>query len=41
VTEIYFAIIIGFILGILVGFLVRSESRQYQADFGGNKEAEH
>jgi Na+/H+-dicarboxylate symporter len=39
--EIYFAIIIGFILGILVGFLMRSESRQHQADFGGNEEAKH
>jgi hypothetical protein len=35
-TEIVFALIIGFILGLLVGFLMRSENRRYEADFGGH-----
>ncbi len=40
-TEVAFALIIGFILGLLVGFLMRSESRQYEADFGSHGDAEH
>jgi hypothetical protein len=32
--ELAFALIVGFILGLLVGYLVRSESRQFEADFG-------
>lgn len=40
-TEFAFALIIGFILGLLVGFLMRSENRQAEADFGGHKDVEH
>ncbi|MEJ2737723.1 MAG: hypothetical protein P8189_29905 [Anaerolineae bacterium] len=40
-TEVAFALIIGFILGLLVGFVMRSESRQYTADFGGHEDADH
>ena len=38
---VYFALIVVFILGILVGFLMRNENRQYEADFGAHQEAEH
>jgi NhaP-type Na+/H+ or K+/H+ antiporter len=41
VVEAAFALVIGFILGLLAGFLMRSESRQYDADFGGHGDAEH
>jgi Na+/H+-dicarboxylate symporter len=34
-----FALIIGFILGLLVGFLMRSEAREFEADFGGHGDA--
>ena len=40
-VEAAFALVIGFILGLLAGFLIRSESRQYDADFGGQGDAEH
>lgn len=40
-VEAAFALVIGFILGLLAGFLMRSESRQYDADFGGHGDAEH
>jgi NhaP-type Na+/H+ or K+/H+ antiporter len=40
-TEIAFALIIGFILGLLAGFLMRSESRQFEADFSGHEGADH
>ncbi len=40
-ADIAFALIVGFILGLLVGFLVRNESRQFEADFGGHEDAEH
>ena len=40
-TEVAFALIRGFILGLLVGFVMRSESRQYMADFGGHEDADH
>ncbi len=40
-TEIAFALIVGFTLGLLVGFLMRSETRQYEADFGGHRDAKH
>jgi hypothetical protein len=40
-TEIAFALIVGFVLGVLAGFLMRSESRQFEADFGGHEDAEH
>ncbi len=40
-TEIAFALIIGFILGLLVGFLMRSESRQFGADTGSHDDSEH
>jgi hypothetical protein len=39
--ELAFALIVGFILGLLVGYLMRSESRQFEADFGGQEDAEH
>jgi hypothetical protein len=39
--EVAFALIVGFILGLLVGYLMRSEARQFEADFGGHKDAEH
>jgi hypothetical protein len=35
------ALIVGFILGLLVGFLVRSESRQFEADFGDQPDTKH
>lgn len=38
-TEVAFALIIGFIFGLLVGYLVRNEARRYEADFGGRDEA--
>jgi len=31
-TEIVFALIVGFILGLLVGYLVRDESRRFETD---------
>jgi hypothetical protein len=40
-VEVAFALVIGFILGLLVGFLMRNESRQFEADFGGHEEAQH
>ena len=40
-TEVAFALIIGFILGLLAGFLMRSESRQFEADLSGHEDAEH
>jgi hypothetical protein len=40
-TEVAFALIIGFILGLLVGHLMRSESRQFEADFGGHEDTKH
>ena len=39
--EVAFALIIGFILGLLVDYLLRNESRRYEADFGGHKDAKH
>ena len=39
-TEIVFALLIGFILGLLVGFLMHNESRQFEADLGGHDTAE-
>lgn len=38
---VYFALIVVFILGMLAGFLMRNENRQYEADFGVHQEAEH
>jgi Na+/H+-dicarboxylate symporter len=40
-SGVVFALIIGFILGLLVGFVMRSESRQFKADFGGHEDADH
>ncbi len=40
-TEVVFALIIGFILGLLTGFLMRSENRKVEVDFGGHDDAEH
>jgi len=40
-TGVAFALVIGFILGLLVGFLMRSENRKVEADFGGHQDAEH
>ncbi len=40
-TGVAFALIIGFILGLLVGFVMRSESREFEADFGGHEDADH
>ena len=40
-TEVAFALIIGFILGLLVGYLLRDEARQFEADLGGHEEAKH
>ncbi len=39
--EVAFALIVGFILGLLVGYLLRNESRQFKADFGGHEEVKH
>ena len=39
-TEVAFALVVGFILGLLAGFLARNESRQFEADFGGHEDAE-
>jgi len=38
-TEVTFALIIGLVFGLLGGYLVRSEARRYEADFGGRDEA--
>jgi hypothetical protein len=38
-TEVAFALIIGFILGLLTGFLARSESRKFEADLSGQEDA--
>ena len=40
-VELSFALLAGFVLGALVGFLVRSESRQFKAGFGDYRESEH
>ena len=40
-TEVVFALIIGFILGLLAGFLMRSENRKVEVDLGGQDDAEH
>ena len=40
-ASVAFALVVGFILGLLVGFLMRSESRQFKADFGDNEDAKH
>jgi hypothetical protein len=40
-TGVAFALLIGFILGLLVGFVMRSESREFKADFGGHEDADH
>jgi hypothetical protein len=40
-TEVAFALIIGFVLGLLVGYLVRNEARRYEVDFGDRDEAHH
>ena len=37
-TPVYFTLIVGFILGLLVGFLIRSEARHVEAGFGGREE---
>jgi len=39
-TGIAFALVIGFILGLLVGFLMRSENRK-EVDLSGQQDAEH
>jgi NhaP-type Na+/H+ or K+/H+ antiporter len=39
--EIFFAVLVGFILGVLVGYLLRSESRRFEADLTGHQEIEH
>ena len=38
--ELVFALMVGFILGLIVGFLMRSENRKVEVDFGGHKDAE-
>ena len=40
-VEVSFSLLAGFTLGVLVGFLVRSEWRQFKANFDGHKESEH
>jgi multisubunit Na+/H+ antiporter MnhE subunit len=39
--EVAFALIVGFIVGLLVGYLMRNESRQFEADLGSHEDAEH
>jgi hypothetical protein len=39
--ELVFALMVGFILGLIVGFLMRSENRKVEVDFGGREDAEH
>ncbi len=39
-AELAFALIVGFILGLLVGYFMRNESRQFEADFG-HEDAPH
>jgi hypothetical protein len=39
--DVYFALLVVFILGLLVGFLMRSENRRFEADFGGDEDVEH
>ena len=39
-TELAFALVVGFILGLLVGFLMRSENRKVEGDVGGHQDAE-
>lgn len=39
--EIFFALLVGFILGVLVGYLLRNESRRYDIDLTGHHENEH
>ncbi len=38
--EIYVALIIGFVLGLLVGFLVRNEPRRFPAEGSHQEDAE-
>ena len=39
--EIFVALIVGFILGLLVGFLMRSESRRFENPFSSQEHTEH
>jgi hypothetical protein len=39
--DVYFALLVVFILGLLVGFLMRSENRRFEADFGDHEDVEH
>jgi hypothetical protein len=39
--QVAFALTVGFTVGLLVGYLIRNESRQYEADLGGHEGAEH
>lgn len=39
--EIYVALIFGFVLGLLVGFLLRSEPNRLPAEPGHREDAEH
>ena len=39
--DIFVALIVGFILGLLVGFLMRSESRRVENPFSSQEHTEH
>lgn len=40
-AGIFAALIAGFILGLLVGFLMRSESRRFENPFSSQEHTEH
>ena len=37
---VFFALLIGFILGVLAGYLLRNEPRRYEVDLNGQHETE-
>jgi hypothetical protein len=39
--DIFVALIVGFILGLLVGFLMRSESRRFENPFSSQEHTKH
>ena len=39
--AVYFGVLVVFILGLLAGFLMRSENRRFEADFGDHDDVEH
>ena len=39
--EIYVALIVGFVLGLLVGFVIRNEPRRFPTEASHQEDAEH